>query len=54
MRDAMPHPDFNDAGVDLVVRCMTYSPSSRTTARDALAHAYFDDFNTETIGEAPF
>ena len=39
---------------DLVTRCLAYPPSARPTAREALGHAYFDGFEAETIGRAPF
>lgn len=36
-------PTLEPAGVDLMARMFEYDPSRRITARDALAHEYFDD-----------
>jgi len=41
---------LNDAAVDVVMRCLTYQPSSRLTALEALGHPFFDDFNPADIG----
>lgn len=54
-RQAMPHPDrLNDAGVDLVVRCLSYDPSARPTARQACKHPFFVDCCPETPLHDPF
>jgi serine/threonine protein kinase len=38
------------AVVDLINSLLEYDPSERITARKALSHAFFDDFNTESKG----
>ena len=35
--------DIGDAGFDLLNRMLTYDPSRRITAKDALQHAYFQE-----------
>lgn len=35
--------DISDAGLDLLNRMLTYDPSKRISAKDALTHAYFDE-----------
>ena len=34
---------FSAAGLDLLGRCLRFNPAERITAREALAHPYFDD-----------
>jgi len=41
---------FDDAGVELLRRCLAYRPSSRPTAREALGLPYFDGFEPQQIG----
>jgi len=54
-RQAMPHPDrLNDAGVDLVVRCLSYAPSARPTAQQASEHPYFADLCPQTPLHDPY
>lgn len=54
LRSAMPHADrLDDAGVELVSRCLAYVPSARPTAREALRHTYFGSLDPESIGRAP-
>ena len=44
---------IDDAGLDLVTRCLTYAPAARLTAHEALGHPFFDDLNKDAIGTAP-
>ena len=44
---------LNDAGVELIMRCLAYRPSERPTAREALRLSYFDGFDSSQIGQAP-
>ena len=51
MREVLPFPErLDEAGVDLVARCLACSPSSRPSAQEALSHAYFAGFDPESIG----
>jgi serine/threonine protein kinase len=36
-------PQLDDLGLDLLKRMLTYSPSERITAKQALLHPFFDD-----------
>lgn len=42
-------PDLEEAGRDLIRRCFVYDPAGRINARDALAHAYFDDLDRAAL-----
>ena len=42
-------PSLCAAGIDLLERMLAYEPSARITARDALSHPYFADFDKSTI-----
>jgi cyclin-dependent kinase 2 len=44
---------LDDAGVELVEWCLTYQPSARPTAREALRHPYFSGFDSQQIGSVP-
>ncbi|KAL0486963.1 cyclin-dependent kinase CDC2 [Acrasis kona] len=41
LRNAVPQLD--DLGIDLLRKMLTYSPSNRITAREALSHPFFED-----------
>lgn len=40
-------------GLDLLEAMLVYDPAARITARDALAHAYFDDVEKKKLPPAP-
>ena len=42
-------PALEPAGVDLMRRMFEYDPARRVSARDALAHEYFDDLDKDAV-----
>eukprot|EP00178_Gracilaria_changii_P018829 TRINITY_DN5428_c0_g1_i1.p1 TRINITY_DN5428_c0_g1~~TRINITY_DN5428_c0_g1_i1.p1 ORF type:complete len:478 (-),score=60.63 TRINITY_DN5428_c0_g1_i1:2029-3462(-) len=44
-------PDVDRLAVDLVEKMLTFSPRERISAKDALAHPWFDEVRTETSSE---
>lgn len=46
-------PDMEPAGIDLLQKFLIYSPALRLSARKALKHPYFFDFNPSTLPQPP-
>lgn len=46
-------PTLGDAGVDLVRQFLAYDPAQRISARRAMQHEYFADFDPKTLPEVP-
>ncbi|CAI5469644.1 unnamed protein product [Closterium sp. Yama58-4] len=46
-------PELDEKGVDLLKHCLEYDPAKRITAKDALQHPYFDNFDKSQF-DAPF
>jgi len=46
-------PDMEPAGIDLLQKFLIYSPASRMSARKALKHPYFFDFDPSTLPQPP-
>ncbi|XP_058790307.1 cyclin-dependent kinase 1 [Phymastichus coffea] len=44
---------LDETGLDLLEAMLIYDPAARITARDALAHAYFDDVEKRKLPPAP-
>ncbi|CAI7757783.1 unnamed protein product [Closterium sp. NIES-53] len=42
-------PELDEKGVDLLKQCLEYDPAKRITAKDALQHPYFDDFDKSQL-----
>ena len=40
---------LEDAGLDLLDKCLKYAPNQRISAKQALDHAYFDDLDKDVI-----
>jgi len=44
---------LDPAGIDLLEKFLIYDPAQRISARKALKHAYFYDFDTSTLPQTP-
>lgn len=38
-------PELNEAGIDLLQKCLQYDPAKRISAKEALSHPYFNDLD---------
>jgi len=47
-------PNLDSAGIDLLSKMISYEPSSRISARDALNHPYFDDLDKSRWPKSPY